>query len=73
MKELTNVQKQVLLYIINFKQTNGYSPSNSEIAYALNYSNISYINRIMHELKDKGYITFIEKKPRTIRVLKFIS
>lgn len=73
MKELTKVQKQVLLYIINFKQVNGYSPSNSEIAHGLNYSNISYMNRIIHELKDKGYITFIEKKPRTIKVLKFIS
>lgn len=69
---LTNKQKVLLDYVVRFKEVNGYSPSVREIAKGT-YTGVARVHTILEELMDKGYITFKEKQPRTIRVLKFVS
>lgn len=70
--ELTKKQMEVLQYITRFREVNGYSPSVREIASGT-YTGSTPIHTILEELKDKGYITYKPRQPRTIRVMKFVS
>lgn len=70
--ELTKHEREVLLYIIRYKEVNGYSPTVREIANGC-YRSRTTIQPIIDKLQDKGYITRKEKAQRTIRVIKFIS
>lgn len=72
MNELTRKQMDVLEYITRFKEVNGYSPSIREIASGT-YTGSTPIHTLLEELKDKGYITYKPRQPRTIRVIKFIA
>lgn len=72
MNELTKKQKEVLAYITRFKEVNGYSPSIREIASGT-FTGATPVHTILEELKDKGYIDYKPKQPRTIRVIKFIA
>ena len=68
---ITEREKEVLDYIIKFKQVNGYSPTNREIARGINTKSLYHVNTMLEHLKDKGYINYKAKSPRTIKVLKF--
>lgn len=68
---LTVTEEIALKYIINFKQTNGYSPTLKEIGRGINTKSNRQVHEIMSTLRAKEYINFLDKKPRTIRVLKF--
>lgn len=70
---LTAREKDVLQYIITFKQVNGYSPTVREIAKGINTNSLEHVNSMLQSLYDKGYLTYKQKSPRTIKVLKFIS
>ena len=70
---MTEREKDVLQFIIEFKKTNGYSPTIKEIAHGINTSSECHIRSMLLDLEEKGYITFKKKSPRTINVLKFIS
>lgn len=70
---MTEREKDVLDYIIKFKQTNGYSPTVREIARGINTSSIPHVSEMLADLEEQGYITTKRKSPRTINVLKFIS
>ena len=67
---LTLREKEVLSYIISFKMINGFSPTFSEIAKALNSSKQT-IYIIAQQLRDKDFIAYTDKASRTILVLKF--
>lgn len=64
-------EKIVLDYIVKFKTINGYSPTVREIANGLNTKSLSHISETLERLSERGYISYIKHKPRTIRVLKF--
>ena len=64
-------QKDVLEFIIKFKQTNGYSPTIREIARGINTNSINHVHTILAELQEMGYIKYVHGKQRTIVVLKF--
>ncbi len=59
------------MYIILFKQTNGYSPSVREMMEGLNTKSVSHISQMLEELKDKNYIDYQRNASRTIVVKKF--
>lgn len=71
MSELTKKEKEVLEYIIEFKRTNGFSPTQSEIAKAC-YTSRSYVRTVIDRLQDKGYVRVGTHKARTIVVKKFL-
>lgn len=70
---LSDYEKTVLQFIIQFKQVNGFSPTVREIARGINTKNIKYVHEVLGRLEDNGYIKTKEKSPRTIVVKKFIS
>ena len=70
---LSDYEKTVLQFIIQFKQVNGFSPTVREIASGINTKNIKYVHEVLGRLEDIGYIKSKEKSPRTIVVKKFIS
>lgn len=71
MTPITNEEIKVLEYVIEFKKTNGYSPSVREIGKALGYCGKT-AHLKLDALQDKGYITRQPKQPRTITVTRFI-
>lgn len=64
-------QKDVLDFIIKFKQVNGYSPTYKEIAVGINTKSMNHVQTLLEELEDMGYIRYKHGKQRTIVVLKF--
>ena len=70
--KMTNKEIEVLKYIIQFKQVNGYAPTVREIATGTYTTSVSYIYEVLENLKHLGYITYKNNKYRTINVLKFI-
>ena len=71
-EKITEKEKEILKYIIQFKSVNGYSPSVPEIAQGVNTKSLNHVYSALEDLKVKEYITFKEKKTRTINVLKFL-
>lgn len=69
MKELTIKQKITLEAIEWFIDRNGYSPTFQELANILD-CNICTVFKKVLLLEDKGYVSTISGKPRTIKVLK---
>lgn len=68
---MTVRQKEVLEYIIEFKKTNGYSPTVKEIMRGVNTNSVNYVTETLNRLRDEKYITFKDKAPRTINVIRF--
>lgn len=70
---MTEREKEMLIYIMRFKQINGYSPTVSEMCRGLNTRSRTHVNNMMNSLKDQGYIKFMKNKPRTICIIKFLD
>lgn len=71
MSDLTKKQKEVLQYIIRFKEVNQYPPTIREIQQGVYNGSFQTISDILVELREKGYITYKDKCPRTIKVIRF--
>lgn len=69
MERLTKDQEEVLEKIKLFILKNGYSPSIRELCFFTNKNSPATIHYHLKHLKEKGYITYVEGKNRTIRVL----
>lgn len=70
--KITEREKDVLSYVIRFKEVNGYSPNVREIARGINTNSLNHVQAMLEDLRDKGYITYKPKSTRTINVLKFL-
>jgi len=53
---LTKRQKQVLDFIANFVDDNGYSPSYEEIAHGLNLASLATVHKHISALETKSYV-----------------
>lgn len=64
--------KQIIIYRTIYELINkkGYSPSFEEIGKKIGKKNKSTIYVHLQNLKDKGYIDYKTRKPRTIRITK---
>lgn len=69
---LTEREREVYDYIVNFKITNGYSPSWNEITQGCNVGKTT-VQRCLQKLSDMGYIRYNEKKYRSIVVTLFLN
>lgn len=69
-ERLTNRQFEVLMAIEEFIDTHNYPPSIRELCRKLNLKSPATVHEHLRKLKEKGYIYYVEKKFRTIRVLK---
>ena len=66
---LTKRQKQVLDFIINYQGRKGYAPSLDEIRKKLKLSSVSTAHFHISKLRDLGYLSKKENKPRSIETL----
>ena len=66
---LTEVQANLLKNIENFINENGYSPTVRELCKMTKKSSSGTIKATLDLLQVKGYITFIPKQARTIRIV----
>lgn len=63
---MTEKQKKFLDFIIQFREDNGYSPSVREIAKGLGLASTSTVNSMLNKLMDKGVLSMISGKARSI-------
>lgn len=70
MEELTDKQEEVLLKIKYFIKVNGYSPTIRELCDLCNLNSTATMFVHLQKLKEKGYIDYIPKKFRTIKIIK---
>lgn len=68
--ELTKKQEKLYLAIKNFIGKNGYAPTIREINEIINIKSTSTTFTKLLQLQKKGYITYINGKARTIKLLK---
>ena len=69
MFNLTRRQKQCFDFIKRHIDENGLSPSFDEIQHALGLASKSGAHRLVHSLKERGWVDFLPHRRRTI-VLK---
>ena len=68
MKEITQIQRDVLDYIAQFIDENSYPPTVREISEHFGKS-IRAVQDNMTALQKKGYISLVQKKSRSIKIL----
>ena len=68
MKELTPKQLKIYTIIDDFINKNGYSPTVREIMEIAGLTSPATIQEHLQKLKNKGYITYVKERPRTIRI-----
>ena len=66
---ITKRQKQVLDFITNYQGRKGYAPSLDEIRKKLKLSSVSTAHFHVSKLRDLGYVSKEENKPRSIEAL----
>lgn len=67
---LTEKEEKVYKAIKEFITTNGYSPSIRELCKLTNLKSPASVSDYLESLKDKGYITYIPNKNRTVRMIE---
>ena len=66
---MTERQMEVLQYIEDFISVKGFSPSYGDIATGLNLKSKANIHRIVHRLKDMGFLKLDPHKVRSVETL----
>ena len=67
MKNLTDIQKSILDYIINQKTKNGIIPTLAEIAQNFGYKNRATVRQHLQAIQQKGYL---RRKPKLSRAIE---
>lgn len=65
---LTKRQKEVLDFIADFIETNGYSPSYEELAQGLNLSSLATIHKHVEALESRNYLRRLFNQSRSLEV-----
>jgi len=65
---LTPRQEQILAFIRDFGECNGYAPSMREIGGAVDLTSTSAVSYQLSVLQNKGYLRRIPGGPRTVEV-----
>lgn len=63
-------ERDLIKFILQFQEQNGYSPKLREMADAMGNKSVSTIHTIIRGLVDKGYIQKVEGNTRTLTLLK---
>lgn len=66
---ITRRQKEVLDFLTNFTQSNGYSPSYEEIANGLGLNSLATVHKHVTNLQQKGMLQRAHNRSRSIDVL----
>jgi repressor LexA len=66
---LTKRQREILSYLSDYAETNGYAPSFEEIASRFNYNSLATVHEHLTNLERKGYIRRTYNESRAIEIL----
>lgn len=66
---LTKRQKEILSYLTEYQEGNGYAPSFEEIALQFNYNSLATVHEHLTNLERKGYIKRSYNESRAIEIL----
>ena len=66
---LTKRQREILNYLSNYSEQNGYAPSFEEIAEQFSYSSLATVHEHLSNLERKGYIKRSYNESRAIEIL----
>lgn len=66
---LTKRQKEILSYLTEYQESNGYAPSFEEIALQFNYNSLATVHEHLTNLERKGYIKRSYNESRAIEIL----
>ena len=66
---ITRRQKEVIDFLSNFTQKNGYSPSYEEIAHGLGLTSLATVHKHVTNLQNKGLLQRAHNRSRSIDVL----
>ena len=70
MKEITEKQEALYVIIKDFIELNGYAPTIRELCKITGNKSSCTIYQKLFQLKKKGFITYVDRKSRTIKILK---
>src|SRR5438874_9550022 len=65
---LTKRQKEVLDFIVDFVEENGYSPSYEELAHGLNLASLATVHKHIQGLESRNYLRRGFNQSRSIEV-----
>jgi repressor LexA len=68
-KPLTKKQKEILDFVTEFTDENGYAPSFEEIAHRFGYTSLATVHEHLENLRAKGYIRKGYNESRSIEVV----
>ncbi len=63
-------ERELLSFIIQFQEQNGFSPTLREMADAMGRNSVSTMHAIIRTLVEKGYLQKVEGNTRTLKILK---
>ncbi len=66
---LTKRQREILSFLSEYSETNGYAPSFEEIASRFNYNSLATVHEHLTNLERKGYIKRSYNESRAIEIL----
>ncbi len=66
---LTKRQREILTYLGNYSESNGYAPSFEEIAGQFSYNSLATVHEHLSNLERKGYIKRSYNESRAIQIL----
>lgn len=66
---LTKKQKEILDFLQDFVERNGYSPSFEEIAHHFGYASLATVHEHLENLRDKGYIRKSYNESRSVELV----
>lgn len=66
---MTPREEDLMNFIYQFISENKYSPSNVEMMIGINTKSKSHINDMLEHLRELGYITFQQRKARTVVIM----
>ena len=67
---LTPKQKKMYDLIVNFINSNGFSPSYEELKQLINSNSKSHVHALVHQLKNRGWINLGKGRNRSISVVR---
>lgn len=70
-REITEREKELYNYILNFTKVNGFPPTIREMAEGINTKSLAHIYTMLDHLEFGGFITIRGHKTRTIVCKKF--
>ena len=67
---MTPAMREAYDFICTFISDKGYSPTYKEIGEAIGVKNKSGVHRIVNALQDRGYISILASRPRSIEITR---